>query len=341
MHGVDGEPRPAACEAAPDTVVRHLLEGLRLPVIVAPMFLVSGPDLVVEAVRAGLIGALPTLNARTSDILEQWLADIVARAANAPHSRWRGTWAANLIAHRTNPRLQADLDLLVRFRAPMVITALGSPRDVVDRVHDYGGLVLADVNSVAYARRAAEHGVDGLILVAHGAGGHTGRMNPFALVEAVRGFWDGLIVLAGGISTGRGVRAALELGVDLVSMGTLFIATRESLASQTYKDMVVSGGFDDIVCTDAFTGAPANMLLPSIRRAGLDPENLGPARKINVTEDPHSSARAWKDVWSAGHGIESIRSVRPLAHVVEALCAEFEDARGSDNDPAGQRERRP
>jgi len=157
-------------------------------------------------VRAGLIGALPTLNARTSDILEQWLADIVARAANAPHSRWRGTWAANLIAHRTNPRLQADLDLLVRFRAPMVITALGSPRDVVDRVHDYGGLVLADVNSVAYARRAAEHGVDGLILVAHGAGGHTGRMNPFALVEAVRGFWDGLIVLAGGISTGRGVR---------------------------------------------------------------------------------------------------------------------------------------
>lgn len=305
------------------------LRDLRLPVLAAPMFLVSGPDMVVAAAEAGIVGAFPTVNARTPDDLERWLHDITARleAARArAGGRLAGTWAANLIAHRTNPRFAQDLELLLKYRPPIVITALGSPRDVVESVHGYGGLVVADVNSVAFARKAADAGVDGLILVASGAGGHTGQMSPFAFVETVREFWDGLLVLAGGICTGRGVRAAVALGADLACMGTRFIATRESLAAAAHKEMVVECGFEDIVCTNAFTGAWANMLRPSILNAGYDPGNLGPGRRIDVSDDPQSEARAWKDIYSAGHGVGAVHAIQSMHDVVEELREQYQRA---------------
>jgi nitronate monooxygenase len=290
------------------------------------MFLVSGPDMVVAAADEGIVGAFPTLNARTTADLERWLQDISGRLQTAREEgtgRSTGTWAANIVAHRTNPRFQQDMELLLEYRPPIVITALGSPRNVVESVHGYGGIVVADVNSVVFARKAADAGVDGLILVASGAGGHTGQMSPFAFVETVRQFWDGLLVLAGGISTGRGVKAALDLGADLACLGTRFIATRESLARADHKQMVIDCNFDDIVCTNAFTGAWANMLRPSISRAGYDPENLGPAGKIDVSDDPQSDARAWKDIFSAGHGVGTVHGIQSMHEVVEELCAEF------------------
>ncbi len=305
------------------------LRGLRLPVMAAPMFLVSGPDLVVAAAEAGIVGAFPTLNARTVADLERWLQEITGRLDEArarAGGALAGTWAANLIAHRTNRRFAADLELLLKYRPPVVVTALGSPRDVVDAVHGYGGLVVADVNSVAFARKAADTGVDGLILVASGAGGHTGQMSPFAFVETVREFWDGLLVLAGGISTGRGVRAALALGADLACLGTRFVATRESLAPLAHKQMIVDCAFEDIVCTNAFTGAWANMLRPSVRGAGYDPDNLGPGRRIDVGDDPQSEARAWKDIFSAGHGVGTVHAIQSVRDVVEELRAQFESA---------------
>lgn len=307
--------------AVPDWLAR-----LRLPVIAAPMFLLSGPDMVVAAAQAGIVGAFPTLNARTVEELERWLQDITLRIeAGRPRDPALpyGTWAANVVAHSTNPRLQRDLELLREYKPPIVITALGSPRRVVEEVHGYGGRVIADVNSVRFARKAAEVGVDGLLLVANGAGGHTGQMSPFAFVETVREFWDGLLVLAGSMSTGRSVRAALTLGADMASVGTRFIATAESMAQPEYKQMVVDAGFDDIVCTNAFTGAWANMLRPSIVRAGLDPDKLGPARAIDVTEDPHAGNRAWKNIWSAGHGVGLVRRQQTVAAVVDQLAAEF------------------
>lgn len=305
------------------------LQGLRLPVICAPMFLVSGVELVVAAARAGLVGALPTLNARTVEDLDAWLGELTRRLAappGAPAPPWRGTWAANVIAHSTNTRLARDLEVLEKYRAPVVITALGGPRRVVDDVHRWGGVVLADVNSVTFARKAADAGADGLLLVASGAGGHTGQLSPFALVETVREFWDGPLVLSGAISTGRAVAAARVLGADLVSMGTRFIATTESLASPAYRQMVVEAGAEDLVCTNAFTGAWANMLRPSIVKAGLDPDQLGPGRRLDASGDPLAKSRPWADIWSAGQGVGLVHEVKPVAEVVEALEAEFRSA---------------
>jgi nitronate monooxygenase len=309
--------------AGASTRLPPALRGLRLPVICAPMFLVSGPDLVVAAAQAGLVGALPTLNARTVEQLDAWLGEITSRLAAPSAHPWRGTWAANVMAHSTNARLDRDLEVLERHRAPVVITALGGPRRVVEVVHRWGGLVIADVNSVAFARKAAEAGVDGLLLVASGAGGHTGQMSPFAMVETVREFWDGLLVLSGAVSTGRAVAAARVLGADLVSMGTRFIATTESLASRGYRELLVASSFDDLVCTNAFTGAWANMLKPSIAAAGLDPENPGPRRRLDFTEDPLAKSRPWADIWSAGHGVGLIHAVEPVARVVEGLESEY------------------
>ncbi len=303
---------------------REWFGRLRLPAIVAPMFLLSGPDMVVAAARAGVVGAFPTLNARTVADLEAWLKDITVRiAALGADGGCPGTWAANVVAHSTNRRLDQDLELLCEYRPPIVITALGSPRRVIERVHAYGGLVIADVNSIAFARKAAEVGVDGLLLVASGAGGHTGQLSAFAFVETVRSFWDGLLVLAGSISSGRALKAALALGADMASIGTRFIATHESMAHPEYKRMVIDAGFEDILCTNSFTGAWANMLRPSIVRAGLDPDNLKPAGPVDVTADPHAGNRAWRDIWSAGHGVGLITREQPLAAVVDELEHEF------------------
>ncbi len=304
--------------AAPIVERPAWLGRLRLPVIAAPMFLLSGPDLVIAAGRCGILGAFPTLNARTPEILETWLARIDGELAADGRP-----WAANVIAHRSNKRLDADVDLLVEYEPPMVISALGSPRRIVDRVQRYGGLVVADVNSIAHARKAAEAGVDGLLLVASGAGGHTGEISPFAFVETVRTFWDGMLVLAGGISTGRAIRAAVDLGADLVSMGTRFICSRESMAVPEYKRMVIASDVEDIVRTDAFTGAWANMLRPSIRRAGLDPERLRPKGTLDVTDDPAGEHTPWRDIWSAGHGVGTIHSEQSVAEIVEELARDF------------------
>lgn len=301
---------------------------LRLPVIVAPMFLLSGPEIVVAAARAGVVGAFPTLNARTVSDLEEWFREITTRiAALETEGDFQGTWAANLVAHSTNRRFEQDLDLICEYKPPLVITALGSPRRVVERVRAYGGKVLADVNSISFARKAADAGVDGLLLVACGAGGHTGELNPFAFVETVRAFWDGLLVLAGSISTGHALKAALTLGADMVSIGTRFIATPESMAHPEYKRMVIDAESEDILRTNAFTGAWANMLRPSIVRAGLDPDRLKPIGRMNVTDDPHAGNRAWRDIWSAGHCVGLIKKEQTVADVIGDLEREYDATR--------------
>ncbi len=302
---------------------QKLFPNLRLPLMAAPMFLVSGPDLVVAACKAGIIGTFPTPNARTPEILEDWLQDITGRlegdAAAAP-------WAANLVVHRSNTRLGDDLALVKKYRAPLVITALGSPRDIVSEVHAYGGRVFADVNSVPFARKAAAAGVDGLVLVASGAGGHTGQMTGFSFVPAVREFFDGPIVLGGGITTGGGIAAAEMLGADFAYMGTRFIAAEESLASPDYKQMLTEVSAEDLVPTRAVTGVLANWLRPTLERAGYDVAMLEEKPNIDFT-DPQSDAKRWANVWSAGHGVGAIKQVEPVRAIVDRLKAEYDAAR--------------
>lgn len=298
---------------------------LRLPVVVAPMFLVSGPDMVVAAARAGVLGSFPAPNARTIDVFEEWVATITDRLQGFRRGGPAGAthhWAMNLVVHRTYERLDQELAVLEKYRPPVVITALGSPQHVVDAVHGWGGLVIADVNSVEYARKAAALGVDGLALVAAGAGGHTGQMAGFAFVPAVREFFDGIVILAGAIGDGRAVRAAEILGAELSYMGTRFIACEESIAAAAYKQMVVESVFPDLVLTDFFTGARAYYMRQSIEAAGLDPDNLEAGTGMNLSEK-----KAWKDVWSAGQGVGTIHRVEPLADIVAGIAQEYEAAR--------------
>src|SRR6185295_6420286 len=282
-----------------------LKSRLSLPLIAAPMFLVSGPALVKAACRAGVIGSFPTANCRTVEELDAWLADIkAATEGTAP-------FCPNLIVHRSNPRLADDLAAVLRHKAEMVITSVGSPEPVLKPLKDAGCLVLADVASVRHAEKAVAAGVDGLVLLTAGAGGQTGWVNPFSFVRAVRRFFDGIVVMAGGMSDGHAVRAAEVLGCDLAYMGTKFIATRESLAKDAYKQMLVTSRLDDVLLTKAFTGLETNMLRPSIAAAGLDPDNLPMrgsidiAKDINVSERDRQNAegpdaKRWKDIWSAG-----------------------------------------
>lgn len=308
---------------------QEIRQGLRLPVVVAPMFLVSGPEMVVASARAGVIGSFPAPNARTIDVFEEWVSDISARLADFRKRQLAGatdTWAMNLVVHRTYDRLDQELAVLQQYRPPIVITALGSPQNVVDAVHDYGGLVIADVNSVEYARKAAAVGVDGLALVSAGAGGHTGRMAGFAFVPAVREFFDGVLILAGAIGDGRAVRAAEVLGAELSYMGTRFIAAEESIASDAYKQMVVEATFGDLVLSDYFTGAHAYYMRQSIEAAGLDPDKLGAGRGMDLAGS-EKKTKAWKDIWSAGQGVGTIHGVEPLADIVEGIAHEYEAAK--------------
>jgi nitronate monooxygenase len=272
------------------------------------MFLVSGPDLVVAAASAGVVGAFPTLNARTPEILDAWLQDIAARSAGAP-----GACAANLILHASNPRRDVDLDLVIRHQVPWVITSVGSPAPVVERVRAYGGRVLADVATVRHARKAIAAGVDVLVLLTAGAGGNTGWLNPFAFVEEVRGFWSGPLAVAGGITTGRQVRAVQVAGADLAYVGTPFIATHESLAAEAYKQALCGAGADDIVLTDALTGIPANFLASSLRDNGIM------SADGRLAPRGSSDMASWKTAWSAGHGVASVREISSVAQRVEAL----------------------
>lgn len=307
----------------------ELRATLRLPVVCAPMFLVSGPELVVGACRSGIVGSFPAPNARTLDVMEEWLDRITGELALLKKQQVAGStqvWAQNLVMHSTYERLDAELALVEKYQPPIVITALGSPQRAIEVVHSYGGLVIADVNSVAFARKAAAMGVDGLALVAAGAGGHTGHMAGFAFVPAVREFFDGILILAGAIGDGRAVRAAEILGAELSYMGTRFIATEESMAFAPYKQMVVDSNFDDLLLSSSFTGAHAYYLKPSIINAGLDPANLPVKGKMDLSGS-ETKVKAWKDVWSAGQGIGTIHQIEPIATVVDRLVEEYEAAR--------------
>lgn len=296
-----------------------------LPLIAAPMFLVSGPELVIASCKAGVIGSFPFPNARPIGQLENWIEQITVELAKAkaenPVAKI-APYAVNMIMHRSYARFEEEVALLKKYQPKIVITALGSPERIIDVVHEYGGLVFADVNSLGFAHKAARMGVDGLILVAVGAGGHTGQMAGFAFVDAVREFWDGYLVLAGGISTGNGIRAAQAIGADLAYMGTRFIATHESLAVTDYQEMVLEATVNDLVLTDAVTGVKAWFMRQSLEKAGFDIKNLV-AKKIDFTEGVGEN-KAWRDVWSAGQGVDMIKKTSSVADLVQQLRAEYE-----------------
>jgi nitronate monooxygenase len=293
-----------------------LQHGLKLPVIAAPMFLVSGPDLVVETCNAGVIGTFPSLNQRTTEGYREWLHDIKARLN--PDA---AAFGVNHIVHPTNPRLMADMMVSVEEKVPLIITSLGAVRDVVDAVHGYGGVVFHDIANVRHARKAAEAGVDGLILVANGAGGHAGIINPFALVNEVREFFKGTIILSGCLSNGQDVAAALMLGADFAYLGTRFINTTEAMAPDAYKEMIIDSGATDIVHTPAVSGIPANFMIKSLQANGIDPKQL-PEHKLDMGDE----AKAWKTVWSAGQGAGTIHDVVPAAELVARLRSEYAEA---------------
>jgi len=308
--------------------VRLIKQRMVLPAIAAPMFLVSGPQLVVSACKAGIIGAFPTINARTTEVLKQWLEQIkseLTAAGKAPPGK-TAPWAANLIVHRSSERFEQDLKVVLDYQPEMVITALGSPGRVAGQVHEYGGIVFADVNSVLYARKAVDAGADGLCLVCAGAGGHTGQISPFTFVPSVREFFDGPLIVAGGICDGAGVAAIEALGADFAYFGTRFIAARESLAPAGYRNMLVASTEEDLILTAHFTGVPANYLRPSIERAGLDPASLGVRKDKKF--DSRKESRAWRDIWSAGQGLRAVKKAQPIAEIVSELKIGYDAARG-------------
>jgi nitronate monooxygenase len=292
-----------------------LIDQLRLPVIVAPMFLVSGPDLVIASSNAGLIGSFPGPNARTAEELEDWMHQINNATSNP--------WAFNMITHKTYDRFSEELDLIKKFQPKIVITALGSPERVIEAVHGYGGKVIADVNNINFARRCAEMAVDGMALICHGAGGHTGHLSPFSFSAYVREFFDGLIVLAGSISTGQHIKAAQLLSADLCYMGTRFISAQESNAVDEYKSMIINSTYDDLRMTNLFTGAQAYYLKDSIIKNNLDPDNLDSNTDGFNVSASQDKIKAWKDIWSAGQGVGLIKNIESVESIVEELESEF------------------
>jgi nitronate monooxygenase len=311
---------------------------LRLPVFAAPMFLVSGPELVIAACKAGVVGAFPTPNCRTTAMLDEWMAQIttsLAAAITQPSEHPVSPWALNLITHSSYPRLADDLALVKRYRPPIVITALGSPKPAIETVHSYGGLVFADVININLARKAAAAGADGLVCVAAGAGGHTGHFSPFAFISAVREFFDGLIVIGGGIADGAGIAGAIAAGADFAYMGTRFLATAESRAVAPYKQMTVDCGPDDLVVSAAITGTAASWLKPSLRACGIDPDALAgkPAREYT----PENAYKRWVETWAAGQSLYAVRAIEPVAAVVDALERDYRRAaaRFCERAPAG------
>jgi len=306
---------------------RVLPSPLRLPVVAAPMFLISGPELVIAACTSGVIGAFPAPNCRTDEELDTWMStisDALRTAAEEPGAVV-APWAVNLVTHRTNTRLADDLLLVAKHQPPIVITALGSPAPVMEVVHGYGGLVIADVVNLTLARKAADLGVDGLACVSTGAGGHTGHLSPFAFVSAVREFFDGIITVGGGISDGAGVAGAIAAGADLVYMGTRFLPTTESMAPEEYKQMVVDHGPDDLIVSSGITGTDASWLRPSLLANGFDLDALATPAARNYDSTGGGNKR-WKDIWAAGQGLQTIRAIEPVADVVDRLDTEYRAA---------------
>ena len=292
-----------------------LIDQLRLPVIVAPMFLVSGPDLVIASSNAGLIGSFPGPNARTTAELENWMHQINNATSNP--------WAFNMITHKSYDRFSEELDLIKKFQPKIVITALGSPERLIEAVHGYGGKVIADVNNINFARRCAEMDVDGMALICHGAGGHTGQLSPFSFSAYVREFFEGLIVLAGSISTGQHIKAAQLLSADLCYMGTRFISAQESNAVDEYKSMIINSTYDDLRMTNLFTGAQAYYLKDSIINNNLDPDNLDSNTEGFNVSASQDKIKAWKDIWSAGQSVGLIKNIESVESIVEELESEF------------------
>lgn len=290
---------------------------LKLPVIVSPMFLVSTPEMVIESSNAGVIGSFPLLNARPIEQCAAWLEEVKTALGDKP-------WAVNFICHRgSNKRYEEDLEMIRRYQPPIVITSLGSPADVIEIVHGYGGLIYSDVANVRHAKKAAASGVDGLVLVSAGAGGHGGTLNPFAFIAAVKAFYDGTIILSGSLSTGADVAAAKLMGADYAYMGTRFLAAEESSAPEDYKQMVIDSTIEDILYTDSFSGVPVNVLVPSLIKQGIDPKTLKPKEEIDLSH--LVNAKAWRDIWSAGHGVTTITKRETTKEIVETLIAEYEE----------------
>lgn len=306
-----------------------LANRVALPVIGAPMFIVSVPDLVIAQCKAGVVGSFPALNARPAEELEKWLARIQNELASydAAHpDRRSAPFAVNLIVHKSNDRLAFDLDLCVKHRVPIVITSLGAREDVNHAIHSYGGIVLHDIINNTFAHKAIDKGADGLIAVAAGAGGHAGITSPFALVQEIREWWPGPLVLSGAMATGRAVLSARAMGADFAYIGSAFIATCEANAPEAYKQMIVDSNSADIVYTNYFSGVHGNYLKPSISRAGLDPENLPQADPSKMNFADSGKAKAWRDIWGSGQGIAAVKKIVDVAVLVARLKSEYEAA---------------
>ena len=304
------------------------INDLSLPAIAAPMFLISGPELVIECCKNGIVGTFPALNQRTSEGFEEWLMQIKSELANWEKETGKkaAPFGVNLIVHPTNPRVEADVKLCVKHRVPLVITSLGAVQLVVDSIHGYGGLVFHDVIKKRHAQKAAGAGVDGLILVAAGAGGHAGTINPMTLVAETRQFFKKTIILSGCISTGRDIASAMQMGADLAYMGTRFINTKESKAPEEYQDMIIDAGASDVTYTAAISGVHANFLSKSLEAAGLSAEDLKKDQKIDFGKELDTEHKAWKTIWSAGQGSALIEDKPMVADLVDTLKSEFKSA---------------
>ncbi len=304
------------------------IKDLSLPAMAAPMFLISGPNLVIECCKNGIVGTFPALNQRTSEGFEEWLIEIKSELQKFEEETGKkaAPFGVNLIVHPTNPRLEADIKLCVKHQVPIIITSLGAVSMVVDAIHSYGGLVFHDIIKKRHAEKASEAGVDGLILVAAGAGGHAGTINPMTLVAEIKKFFSKTIILSGCISTGRDIASAMQMGADIAYMGTRFINTDEAKAPEEYKKMIIDAGASDVVYTAAISGVHANFLGASLKAAGLTEEDLKKDRKIDFGKELDTEAKAWKTIWSAGQGSALIKDSIPVAQLVDTLKSEFKSA---------------
>jgi len=308
-----------------------LFDGLSIPVIAAPLFLISGPKLVIECCKNGIVGTFPALNQRTSEGFEEWLIQIKSELDEFEKETGKkpAPFGVNLIVHNTNPRVRADLKICIKHKVPIVITSLGAVSRLVDAVHSYGGLVFHDVVKKRHAEKAAEAGVDGLILVAAGAGGHAGTINPMALISEIKSFFDKTIILSGCISNGRDVASALQMGADLAYMGTRFINTKESRAPDDYKQMIIDSSATDIVYTAAVSGVPASFLRPSLESMGITEEMWGRKAKVDFGKEldaAQAEAKAWSTIWSAGQGVTNISDDLPVQELVDRITNEFKES---------------
>lgn len=312
--------------------IPSVLKGLRIPVIGSPLFIISNPKLVISQCKAGIVGSMPALNARPTAQLDEWLAEITEALAShdAQHpDQPAAPFAINQIVHKSNDRLEQDMEVCAKYKVPIIITSLGARQDVNIAVHNYGGIVLHDIINNAFAHKAIDKGADGLIAVAAGAGGHAGVKSPFALVQEIRAWFDGPLALSGSIATGRGILAAQAMGADFAYIGSAFIATHEARASDEYKQAIVDCTSDDIIYSNLFTGVHGNYLAPSIRAAGFDPDALPESEPSKMNFGTESRPKAWKDIWGSGQGIGAIYEVTSAAKFVDKLYAEYQAAKDS------------